>query len=78
MGQLLVRNLDDGIVSLLKLRAAQHGKSMEAEHRSILKEALTKNENNVPSFKMLLLEIPTELEDADLLRGKDYGREIEW
>ncbi len=77
MGQLLVRNLDDNIVRLLKIRAAQHGQSMEAEHRSILKEVLIKKEGNIPSLKTLLLEMP-EIDEIDLQRSKDFGREIEW
>lgn len=37
---LLVRNVDDELVRELKLRAARHNRSAEAEHRAILKEAL--------------------------------------
>jgi plasmid stability protein len=36
-----VRNVDDEIVARLKRRAARHGRSMEAEHREILRQALT-------------------------------------
>lgn len=38
--QLLVRNLDDEIVEALRKRAAKHGRSVEEEHRRILKRAL--------------------------------------
>lgn len=37
---LIVRNLDDELVRRLKLRAARHGRSAEAEHRAILHDAL--------------------------------------
>lgn len=37
---LLVRNVDDDLVRQLKLRAARHNRSAEAEHREILKQAL--------------------------------------
>lgn len=37
---LLVRNVDDELVRQLKLRAARHNRSAEAEHREILKQAL--------------------------------------
>ena len=37
---LIVRNLDDELVHRLKLRAARHGRSAEAEHRGILQDAL--------------------------------------
>ena len=35
MAQLIVRNLDQELVQRLKIRAAQKGRSMEAEHREI-------------------------------------------
>ncbi len=37
---LLVRNIEDELVQRLKRRAARHGRSAEAEHREILKQAL--------------------------------------
>ena len=40
MGQLVVRNLEDDIVDALKARAAEHGRSAEAEHRELLRRAL--------------------------------------
>ena len=40
MGQLLVRGLDDKLIEALKLRAHMSGRSVEAEHRAILEEAL--------------------------------------
>lgn len=40
MGQLLVRNVDDDLILRLKQRAAAHGCSAEAEHRTILERAL--------------------------------------
>jgi plasmid stability protein len=39
-GNLSVRNLDDELIARLKRRAARHGRSAEAEHREILREAL--------------------------------------
>ena len=44
MGQLLVRNLDDALIQRLQIRAARNGGSMEAEHREILREVLTEQE----------------------------------
>ena len=40
MAQLTVRRIDPEIVRRLKLRAAQHGRSAEAEHRAILERVL--------------------------------------
>ena len=39
-GNLHVRNLDDDLIARLKRRAARHGRSTEAEHREILRQAL--------------------------------------
>lgn len=43
MAQLTVRKLDEDLVRRLKVRAAQKGRSAEAEHRAILREVLTGN-----------------------------------
>lgn len=40
MGQLLVRGIEDGVIARLKARAAENDRSMEAEHREILRAAL--------------------------------------
>lgn len=37
---LTIRGLDPGLKEHLRIRAAQHGRSMEAEARAILREAL--------------------------------------
>jgi len=40
MGRLTVRKVDDEIIRRLKIRAAERGRSAEAEHREILEQAL--------------------------------------
>lgn len=40
MGALTVRNLDDDVKRRLRMRAAENGRSMEAEARAILRAAL--------------------------------------
>lgn len=40
MPQLLVRNVDEETMARLKARAAANGRSVEAEHREILRSAL--------------------------------------
>lgn len=40
MAALTIRNVDDAIKQSLRIRAAQHGVSMEEEARRILREAL--------------------------------------
>ena len=41
MASISVRNLDDDLIGGLKLRAARHGQSAEAEVRDILRQALS-------------------------------------
>ena len=54
-GNLHVRNLDDDLIARLKRRAARHGRSTEAEHREILRQALL---NEVePSFEKLASDL---------------------
>ena len=40
MASLTIRNLDNRLKAQLRLRAAQHGRSMEAEARNILRQIL--------------------------------------
>lgn len=40
-GNLHVRNLDDDLIIRLKRRATRRGRSAEAEHREILRQALS-------------------------------------
>ncbi len=40
-GNLHVRNLEDDLIVRLKRRAVRHGRSAEAEHREILRQALS-------------------------------------
>jgi antitoxin FitA len=54
-GNLHVRNLDDDLIVRLKRRAARHGRSTEAEHREILRQALA-NEHE-PSFEKLASDL---------------------
>jgi plasmid stability protein len=44
MAQILVRNLDDRLKTHLQSRAKRHGRSMEAEAREILRNALHEEE----------------------------------
>ena len=55
MAQLVVRNLDEDLVLRLKLRAAEHGRSAEAEHREILRQALAAEPRR--SFKELAAKV---------------------
>jgi len=54
-GSLHVRNLEDGLIARLKRRAARHGRSTEAEHREILRQALAAEVD--PSFEKLAADL---------------------
>lgn len=54
-GNLHVRNLDDDLIARLKRRAARHGRSTEAEHREILRQALAAETE--PSFESLAADL---------------------
>jgi antitoxin FitA len=54
-GNLHVRNLDDDLIARLKRRAARHGRSTEAEHREILRQALSGDIE--PSFDTLAADL---------------------
>lgn len=45
MAAISVRDLDEDVASRLKVRAARHGRSMEAEVRAILTDAVTAAED---------------------------------
>jgi len=40
MADITIRNLDDGLRRRLRIRAAEHGRSMEEETREIFREAI--------------------------------------
>ena len=42
MATILIRRLDDSVKARLRIRAARHGRSMEAEAREILKAELAR------------------------------------
>ncbi len=65
MAQLLVRGIDDALVAALKRRAAEHGRSAEAEHRLILGRSLLSAQPQKCSFKEALASMPY-FDDDDL------------
>lgn len=75
MAQLIVRNLEAEIVSALRRRAAEHGRSMEAEHREILRQALQGGRPE-QSLKELLKSMPNVGSDADFARVRQKPRRV--
>lgn len=66
---LVVRNVDEDVALALKQRAAARGRSAEAEHREILKDALRRPQRR--SFSEVLAGMPDVGEDVDF----DFRRE---
>jgi len=60
---LIVRNVDESVAKALKQAAAAHGRSAEAEHREILRAALTRPVRR--SLAEVLAQMPDVGEDAD-------------
>jgi antitoxin FitA len=56
MAALNIRNLDETVKRRLQVRAAQHGRSMEAEVREILTEAVSEPDDAAGLFSALLDE----------------------
>jgi plasmid stability protein len=71
VADLLVRGVDDTVVRALKKRAGEHGRSAEAEHRTILAAALL----NPPrrSLAELLASMPEVGRVEDFARQQEAG-----
>ncbi len=80
MAALSIRNLDESVKERLQSRAARHGRSMEAEARAILTEAVREPADSAGLFTALLdrfgglggidLELPGRAETA---RAADFA-----
>jgi antitoxin FitA len=80
MAALSIRNLDESVKRRLQSRAARHGRSMEAEAREILTDALREPADSAGLFTALMdrfgmlggidLELPDRAEPA---RGADLA-----
>ena len=71
MGQVLVRNLDDAIISAIKIKAELNGHSLEQELREIIKRAapLTPTERVALSRKIRGMQSkPAKLDSTDVIR----------
>jgi plasmid stability protein len=80
MSVLTVRNLDDELKTRLRVRAAQNGRSMEAEAREILRRSLIEPpaadvgswiHKRFAGLKLDELELPARTE---LARATDFDR----
>ena len=79
MGQLLVRGLDDRVINSLKRRAQRNGRSVEAEHRAILKAVLEpESESFAELAARLRAETPPSTLDSTALIRADRDRNYDY
>lgn len=71
MSGLIVRNVDESVVQALKERASRHGRSAEAEHRTLLTEVLLKSRRR--PLAEVLAAMPDMGTDADFARTQESG-----
>jgi antitoxin FitA len=60
MAAMSIRNLDERVMELLRMRAARHGRSMEAEVRAILVDAV-REPDDTPGMLDVLIDRFAEL-----------------
>lgn len=78
MGTLTIRNVDDDVHARLRERAARHGRSVEAEVRGILSEAVqAPTRNFLLELHAQTADLTADLtEDLDLPPRDDDPREV--
>lgn len=79
MSKLTIQDIEPEILTKLTILAQQHQRSVEEEHRAILREALLKRDDSrfQPSFATFLASIPNVGIDSDFERGLDSIREVD-
>ncbi|MCY4646653.1 MAG: plasmid stabilization protein [Gammaproteobacteria bacterium] len=66
MASITIRNLEEGVKTRLRVRAAENGRSMEAEARIILGRAVARSPSPANGLGSALVELFTPLGGADL------------
>jgi plasmid stability protein len=76
---LTIRDLDDGVKARLRVRAAEHGRSMEAEARAILGDALAPPGSQAPDLAGRLRSLVATHGGYDLAlpERSDQPREVD-
>lgn len=68
MVSLFVQGIDDDLARALARRAAAHGRTLEEEHREILRKALSRPSRR--ALEMVLAKLPQPREEVELyVRG---------
>jgi plasmid stability protein len=65
MASLTIRNLEESIKALLRIRAAHHGHSMEEEARQILRNTLLENARSPQNLAEAIQKRFAELDGVD-------------
>ena len=78
MTELIVREVEPELVAKLKERADEHCRSVEEEHRQILRDALLENKKVTPTstFEAYLRMMPDVGTDGDFARIEGSIRDI--
>jgi plasmid stability protein len=76
MAELVVRDVEPVLVARLKQRADQHRRSVEDEHREILRDALLASDQET-TFEAYLRKMPDVGTDADFSRVEGSIRDVE-
>lgn len=66
MAAISVRDLNEDVTARLKIRAASHGRSMEAEVRAILTDVLAGGEDERPNIAQEIRERSAEIGGVEL------------
>lgn len=66
MAAITVRDLDDNVVARLRVRAARHGRSMEAEVRAILADVVDDVANKRPNLAQAIREYFSAISGVEL------------
>ena len=79
MANLTVRDVEDELAQALKVRAASQGRSAEAEHRLILREALGASQREVETFAAAAARLRNRLrhdgDSSDIVREARDARQ---
>ena len=73
MTSLLVRNIEPELVERLRRQARAHGRSIEAEHRAILRAALAPRHTGRDLLALIRPGLGLDL-DPDAVRSTETGR----
>jgi len=79
MTELILREVEPSIVEKLKQRAEMHHRSVDEEHRAILRESLLGESEQLPTttFEAYLRTIPDVGTDADFSRIEGAIRDVD-